>query len=260
MSLRKAGACRIESAGPGQSRLSWPLRASDLRAIGRCCSPSSPAFLPNDVRTVAPSLPPPLFRKTCCRGRRRRERAASCCRPWRRPKPRAGGSAATPKHRLTRLARRTRSEPGLARLPGRCPPAAQPAARFRPLLGDGSGDRVERRFRDVARATNRGRDAEVQAQALEILAGRAGTAGTAGADRQLSRSAQRVAGRLAIELRARFEKEERSTLASARRDFERAAARLSEQLSTMQVTIALDGAAAPQTSSARPWPRPLSAS
>ena len=35
MSLRKAGACRIESAGPGHSRLVWLLRASDLRAIGR---------------------------------------------------------------------------------------------------------------------------------------------------------------------------------------------------------------------------------
>ena len=111
---------------------------------------------------------------------------------------------------------------------------------FRPLLGDGSGDRVERRFRDVARATNRGRDAEVQSRALEILASPAGAVDPAGADRQLSRPAQRVAGRLASELRARFEKEERSTLASARRDFERAAARLAKQLSTMQVTIALD--------------------
>jgi CHAD domain-containing protein len=102
---------------------------------------------------------------------------------------------------------------------------------FREWVADEVPRRLERRLRKAARATNRGRDAEVQARALEQLA-------TAGGG--LSSSAGRVlAAGLARRLGADRDEASESSIGRARRDFESVRRALDKRLRIVHLEVDL---------------------
>jgi CHAD domain-containing protein len=104
---------------------------------------------------------------------------------------------------------------------------------FRSVVAEDLSDRVENRMRAVARATNRGRDAEVQAALLRgWLQGSAKTATTA--------AARRAALGLALELERRRDELSVRRIAGARRDFTALVGNLRQRLLTYRVTVELE--------------------
>lgn len=102
---------------------------------------------------------------------------------------------------------------------------------FRDWVADQVPRRLERRLRKTARATNRGRDAEVQARALEQLA-------TAGGGLS-SPAARTLAAGLARRLEAERVEASESSIDRARRDFEEVRRALDKRLRIVHLEVDL---------------------
>lgn len=113
---------------------------------------------------------------------------------------------------------------------------------FRDRVEDTVPRRIERRLRKAARATNRGRDAEVQAGALVDIVGEKGG--------QLSRSARAAAGFLATRMAEEREAERAAPIDRARRDFEAVRRALEKRLRIVHLQV--DLVAAPREDAAGP--------
>ncbi len=102
---------------------------------------------------------------------------------------------------------------------------------FREWVADEVPRRLERRLRKAARATNRGRDAEVQARALEQLAAAGGGLS--------SDAARALAAGLARRLEADRDEASESSIDRARRDFEEVRRALDKRLRIVHLEVDL---------------------